>query len=122
MEDEILNRFVNGGEIPDGEVLCCASAYVKKFYLNPLYDGLPDKVKEELKILCVLFTEEVGGVLILYFDGDGEIAIRTESYEEDILYDEIGSGLLVRKTEREKRELFEALSLYRKTFVVPEEA
>lgn len=38
-------------------VLCGASAYNKKFYLNQDFKGLPDSIKDELKIMCVLFTE-----------------------------------------------------------------
>ena len=42
-------------------VLCGASAYNKKFYLNEDFKGLPEQIKNELKIMCVLFTEDVGG-------------------------------------------------------------
>ena len=51
----------------DKMVLCASSAYEKKFYLNENFDGLPQHVKDELKIMCVLFTEDVGGVLSLEF-------------------------------------------------------
>ena len=54
-------------------VLCGASAYEKKFYLNDDFASLPEQVKEELKIMCVLFTEDVGGVLTLEFDDDGNL-------------------------------------------------
>lgn len=37
-------------------VLCGASAYNKKFYLNQDFRGLPDSIKDELKIMCVLFS------------------------------------------------------------------
>ena len=43
-------------------VLCGASAYNKKFYLNQDFKGLPDSIKDELKIMCVLFTEDIGGI------------------------------------------------------------
>ena len=36
-------------------VLCGSSAYTKKFYLNPLFNGLPEGIKEDLNILCVLY-------------------------------------------------------------------
>ena len=35
-------------------VLCGASAYNKKFYLNEDFKGLPEQIKNELKIMCVL--------------------------------------------------------------------
>ena len=49
-------------------VLCGASAYNKKYYLNENFTGLPDTIKDELRIMCVLFTEDVGGILQLVFN------------------------------------------------------
>ena len=49
-------------------VLCGASAYEQKYYLNGAFKSLPSGIQDELKILCVLFTEDVGGVLTLVFD------------------------------------------------------
>ena len=37
-------------------VLCVSNSYEKKYYFNPDFDKLPDDVKNELKIMCVLFT------------------------------------------------------------------
>jgi len=37
-------------------VLCGANAYEKKYYFNPLFEALPEGIKEELNIICVLFT------------------------------------------------------------------
>ena len=41
-------------------VLCAASAYEQKFYLNPQFESLPEAVRQELQIMCVLYTEEIG--------------------------------------------------------------
>ena len=32
-------------------VLCAASAYERKFYLNPEFNSLPEEVKQELQIM-----------------------------------------------------------------------
>ena len=40
-------------------VLCASNSYEKKYYFNPDFDRLPEDIKNELKIMCVLFTEEV---------------------------------------------------------------
>ena len=77
-------------------VLCAASAYEEKFYLNEAFSGLPEGIKEELKIICVLFTADVGGVLIMEFGPEGDLRLRVDVAEEDILFDEIGSGLKIR--------------------------
>ncbi len=93
-------------------VLCASSAYTKQFYLNPEFDGLPEQVQEELKILCVLYTEDVGGILVMKFDGDGSLQLETSSNEGDLLYDEIGSVLKIRQIQDKQAELLESLELY----------
>lgn len=97
-------------------VLCSASKYTQKYYLNEDFDNLPDEVKKELQIMCVLFTEDVGGVIILEFDEEGNLNIKTEAFEEDILYDEIGSVLKVKQLQETKKELFEQLEQYFQAF------
>ena len=93
-------------------VLCGASAYDKKYYFNKKFDGLPENVKEDLHVICVLFTEEVGGVFTIGFTLRGEVELDTQSDEGDLLYDEIGSALLVKKIRSTKRELLSGLSMY----------
>lgn len=103
-------------------VLCGANAYEKKYYFNQQFAGLPESVKDELHIICVLFTEEVGGIFTIEFEESGNVAMRTEYSREDYLYDEIGSGLLVSEVRRRRQELFESLSLYYRVFILHEDA
>ena len=102
-------------------VLCGASAYTKKYYLNEDFEGLPQGVKDELKIMCVLYTEDVGGTLTLKFDENGTLCFETAADEEDLLYDDIGSVLKIKQLQRTKTELFEALETYYKVFFLGEE-
>lgn len=88
-------------------VLCASNAYEKKYYLNDQFSNLPERVKQELQIMCVLFTEEVGGILILQYEEDGTLQIVTEADEGDLLYDDIGCGLKVKQMQLDKRELLE---------------
>lgn len=97
-------------------VLCSASQYVQKFYFNEDFSNLPTEVRKELQIMCVLFTEDVGGIIVVEFDPCGNLLIRTEADEGDILYDEIGSGLKVKQLREEKKELFEQLEQYYEAF------
>ena len=83
-------------------VLCASNSYEKKYYFNPDFDKLPEDIKNELKIMCVLFTEEVGGILDLEFDDDGTLLFKSTADEGDLLYDEIASGLRVNKNQCEK--------------------
>ena len=94
--------------------MCGASAYDKKYYFNNRFEKLPENVKEELHIICVLFTEEVGGIFTIGYTPMGEVVMDTRADEEDLLYDDIGSGLLIKKIRSTKQELFRALSIYYK--------
>lgn len=106
----------------DGRIVLCGSnAYEKKYYFNPLFDSVPESVKEELHIICVLFTEEAGGVFLIVFEPDGSISMETEAAEEDILYDDITAGLLVSEIRRHRQTLFEELQLFYRVFVLKED-
>ena len=97
-------------------VLCGASAYNKKFYLNQDFQALPQHIKDELKIMCVLYTEEIGGILTLEYDENGTLEFSVRSEEGDFFFDEIGSVLRIKELQRDKRELLESLELFYKVF------
>lgn len=103
-------------------VLCGSNAYEKKFYLSEDFEALPQAIKDELKIMCVLYTEDVGGVLTLSYEEDGTLLFHVESDEGDLLFDEIGSVLKIKQLQEEKKELLEALELYYKVFFLNEDA
>lgn len=96
----------------ENKVLCGSSAYEQKFYFNEEFDKLPEMIRDELKIMCVLFTEDVGGILTMEFEEDGSLIFHTEADEGDLLYDEIGCGLKIKQLQAEKRELLAGLELY----------
>ncbi|HHT87449.1 MAG TPA: hypothetical protein GX002_00325 [Clostridiales bacterium] len=102
-------------------VLCASSAYEKKFYFNEDFYTLPEQVKKELKIMCVLFTEDVGGILSMEFDEDGTLLFRVDADEGDVLFDEIGSALKIKEIQRTKKELLEAVETYYKVFFLNED-
>lgn len=102
-------------------VLCGASAYEQKYYFNPDFQSLPEQIRQELQIMCVLFTEDVGGVLTLEFTQEGELEFKVEALEADARFDEIGSALKIKQIRSEKRELLESLELYYRIFFLGEE-
>ena len=79
----------------DKVVLCGANSYEEKYYLNPDFDRLPDHVKDELKIMCVLYVNDVGGILTLVFEEDGELCFEVTSEDFDPTFDDIGSHLKI---------------------------
>ena len=103
-------------------VLCGANAYEKKYYFNEeQFKMIPDSIKQELHVICVLFTEEVGGVFTIAFEEDGNVVMETNADDDDIYYDEISSGLLISEIRRSRQELFESLSLYYRVFIKKED-
>ena len=104
----------------DRVVLCASSKYEEKYYLNPAFNGLPDAIKDELQAMCVLFTEDVGGILTMEFDEEANLNLVTMSTEDDLLYDEIGSVLKVKQIRNDRRELMESLELYYRVFFLGE--
>lgn len=105
----------------DQVILCASSAYEKKFWINEDFQGLPEQIKQELKIMCVLFTEDVGGTLALEFEEDGSLHFQVSSKEDDYNYDEIGSVLKIKEYQRKKKDLLEAIELYYKVFFLGED-
>ena len=101
-------------------VLFGANSYEEKYYFNEDFQALPDAIKDELKIMCVLFTNDVGGVLTLEYEEDGTLCFQVTSAEDDFFFDEIGSELKIRRLQKEKEELLQSLELFYKVFFLNE--
>ena len=102
-------------------VLCGANSYEQKYYFNEQFSNLPENIRQELQIMCVLYTEDVGGILTLEFEEDGTLEFKVTAEESDYLCDEIGSVLKIKQYQMEKRELLEALEMYYRVFYLGEE-
>ena len=103
-------------------VLCAASAYERKFYLNPEFNSLPEEVKQELQIMCVLYTADVGGILMVVYDEKGKLELKVDHKEDDFTFDEIGSVLKIKELQKTKEELFESLEMFYKVFYLGEDS
>ena len=106
----------------DKVVLCGANSYEQKYYFNEEFQSLPQSVKDELHIMCVLFTEDVGGILTMEYDEKGNLDFQVISEEEDYLFDEIGSVLKIKELQKTKEELFESLEMFYKVFYLGEDS
>ena len=103
-------------------VLCAASAYERKFYLNPEFNSLPEEVKQELQIMCVLYTADVGGILMVVYDENGNLELKVDHKEDDFTFDEIGSVLKIKELQKTKEELFESLEMFYNVFYLGEDS
>ena len=102
----------------DKIVLCGANSYEEKYYLNPDFENLPQHIKDELKIMCVLYVHDVGGILTLVFEEDGELCFEVTSQEGDPMFDDIGSQLKIKQIQHDEEK---QLQLYYKVFFLGEE-
>ncbi|HIY62873.1 MAG TPA: hypothetical protein H9730_05265 [Candidatus Mediterraneibacter stercoripullorum] len=102
-------------------VLCASNAYEKRYYLNPEFESLPESVKQELQIMCVLYTEDVGGILMVVYDENGNLELKVDHEENDFFFDEIGSVLKIKELQKTKRELFESLEMFYRVFYLGED-
>ena len=62
-------------------VLCGANSYQQKYYFNPQFKALPENIRQELQIMCVLYTADVGGILMVVYDENGNL-IKTKFIDE----------------------------------------
>lgn len=102
-------------------ILLVSNVYSKKYYFNEDFDQLPQGIKDELKILAVLYTEDVGGILTIGFEENGDLFLEVEANENDLLFDEIGSVLKIKQLQEDKKELWESLETYFKVFFLGED-
>ncbi len=93
-------------------ILCAASAYEKKYYFNPKFSDVPQDIQDQLHIISVMFTEDVGGIIFFSFDEEGKLSISTEARDSDYNYDEIGAALEVREIQKRRRDMLNGLELY----------
>ena len=73
--------------------------------------------------MCVLYVNDVGGILTLVYDEDGSLQMEVTSADFDPMFDEIGSVLKIKQIQNdpEKQELLEQLELYYRVFFLGEE-
>ena len=85
------------------------------------FANVPPSIQDELKILCVLYTADIGGILVLHFDEKGNLLMHVTARENDLLFDEIGSVLKIKQIQADKRELLEALEMYYRAIFLHED-
>lgn len=105
----------------DEVILALSSSYDRKYFFNQEFEALPDEVKEDIQVMLVMFTMEIGGILTLFYTEEGNLSFRTECDEDDILYDEIGAHLKIKELLIVKSELLESLEAFFKVFYLGEE-
>ena len=102
----------------ENTVLCAASAYEQKYYLNPAFEKMPESVRNELQIISVLFVEEIGGRFIMEFDENAVLRFRTEALDSDYNYDDIGASLMIKEIRKNRMQLLSEVTLFYRVMVL----
>jgi len=101
------------------KIVCVSNAYQHKYYLDPDFAGMPKQVRDELKVMCVLFTEDAGGILVMEFDDENQdLLLHSMHNDDDMFYDEIGSEIKIGEIQREKQDLLTSIDRYYKEVVL----
>ncbi len=100
----------------EGIILAVSNKYAKLYYFNEDFEKIPEVVQRELQVLLVMHTEEIGGIIAIGFDTEGQLYIESTANELDASYDEIGSHLKIREYQRNKKELFASLEAFYNEF------
>lgn len=101
----------------DVTVLCGANSYERKYYFNSQFDMIPERVQEELRLICLDFTESIGGIFVMVFTEDGRLSLMVSTAKGDYDFDEIGCELKIKKIQEENEELMNSMELYYQAFI-----
>ena len=100
--------------------VAAASFSQQKYVLAEDFSTLPDEIKEDIKVLCVLTAQKLGCTFLLDMDEEGDISFRIVRDTDDLNFDEIGAELEVKEISRKQKELLKALKLWYTVFKTEE--
>ena len=71
--------------------------------------------------MCAFFVQISEESFSLFLTRNGNLEFRTACNEDDLLYDDIGSGLKIKQLQQDKKELLESLEMYYRVFFLGED-
>ena len=104
----------------ENKLLAAASYENQKFYIAPEFSSMPDQIKNEVKIICVLSAEKLLCDFLMEFTPAGDIVFKIIKPENSIDFDDIGADLEIRRIQREKKEFLKSLKLWYLIYFTPE--
>lgn len=97
----------------DKTILCAISYYKKKYYYNDEdFVAIPVDVKTQVKQVAAFLAEKIHCDIHIGFNEDSSMYIECLVAENDMDYDAIGAKLEIDRIQKQKRDLFQALSLW----------
>lgn len=93
------------------QLIICASPYQQKYYFESSFEDMPVAIKEELIEEAAKIAEKINGIISIGFNEEGNLFIE-QTAEDNILVDEIGAALEIKKFQTEKQELIKSLKMW----------
>lgn len=100
------------------EVLISVSPYVQKYYINEVFNDLPEDIKETLRAKIAVIAEKTHAIISLGFNEKGEIFIEYK-YEDLSYVDEIGVELRIKKFQQDEGELLKSIKVWYMIYHTP---
>lgn len=101
-------------------VLAAANCKEQKYYIAKEFEVLPNEIKDEIKIVCVLTAQKLFCTFVIGFLEEGDIYFDVVREESELDFDDIGAELEIKEIRRKKKELLNALKLWYVVFQTKE--
>ena len=101
-------------------VLAAASYEKQKYFLEKKFEALPESIRDEVKIICVMLAQKLCCTFVMGFDAEGSLYFETVKREDDFDFDEIGAELEIKQLRQREKELLKALELWYRVFLTEE--
>lgn len=94
------------------KIIAAASYENQKYFFEPEFGGLPEEIKNEIRIICVVMAQRLGCSFIMGFKDTGDVYFEIVKPEAAYDFDDIGADLEIKSLLKEKEELIKALKIW----------
>ena len=100
-------------------ILCSASKYTQKYFINSEFDEIPEDIINDIKELCIITSAKIKAVFSIGFYEDGNVFLEVQN-EDNVDFDEENAKTEISIIQNEQKELIKALQLWYTIFKTEE--
>lgn len=100
--------------------MAAASYEKQKYFIEPEFAAIPDKIKKEVQTICVYLAQKLMCTFVMGFHENGDVYFQTVKNDELSDFDDIGAELEIKALKKDKAKLMEALKLWYLIYKTPE--
>ena len=94
------------------KIIAAASWDKQKYFFEPEFSSLPESIKEEINIICVVMAQRLACTFLMGFKEDGDVYFEIVKPENAFDFDDIGADLEIKSLSKEKEELIKSLKVW----------